>query len=201
MRTHHTHRTRCSLLAGAFSDGLTSSGSMLEALVGALQMPSPEQVPAHIAEKRRQLTAKKRQLAMGTRNDFSMGTDNVGAKAKRTANKHAGGKIALSGASPRKVTTLHRHRRQTHAHTHVQSSRDARAEQVPAISLTTLSLPPHPEQGAELKEALMPLVNVEYRQLLQVGTPSAPRLHTLRTPSAPPPHPSLRPLPALSMHR
>ena len=111
--TRRTHRTRWAPLAGAFSDGLTSSGSMLEALVGALQMPSPEQMPAHIAEKRRQLTAKKRQLAMGTRNGFSMGTENVGAKAKQAANKQAGGKIALSGAPPRKVTSLHM---RTHTH-------------------------------------------------------------------------------------
>jgi len=111
--------------AGVF-DGLTYSGSMLEALMGALQVPGPDQVEAQIALKRSQVAAKRRELAAGTRKAFTAGSRNVGDKAKRAVNKRAaGGKLVLGGARPRK--------------------------------------------GAELKEALMPMVNVEYRKLMEAA--------------------------------
>lgn len=102
-------------------DGLTTSGSMLEALVGALQIPGPDQVESQIAEKRRQVAA------------FKAGTRNAGDQARRAVSKRAAG-----------------------------------------------------GKGVELKEALMPMVNVEYKKLIEVRTPpSTPP----RTPSAPPPQP------------
>ena len=97
-------------------DGLTTSGSMLEALVGALQIPGPDQVESQIAEKRRQVAA------------FKAGTRNAGDQARRAVSKRAAG-----------------------------------------------------GKGVELKEALMPMVDVEYKKLIQVRTPSAHPPHTLRT--------------------
>ena len=100
--------------AGVY-DGLTTSGSMLEAFVGALQIPGPDQVEAQIAEKRRQVAA------------FKAGSRNVGEKARRAVSKRAAG-----------------------------------------------------GKGVELKEALMPMVNVEYKKLIEGRTP--PRTPP-RTPS------------------
>ena len=110
-------------------DGLTTSGSMLEALVGALQIPGPDQVESQIAEKRRQVAA------------FKAGTRNAGDQARRAVSKRAAG-----------------------------------------------------GKGVELKEALMPMVDVEYKKLIQVRTPSAHPPHTL-TPSARAFTPSARPQP------
>ena len=104
-------------------DGLTTSGSMLEALVGALQIPGPDQVESQIAEKRRQVAA------------FKAGTRNAGDQARRAVSKRAAG-----------------------------------------------------GKGVELKEALMPMVDVEYKKLIQVRTPSAHPPHTLRTLFAHPAH-------------
>jgi hypothetical protein len=89
--------------AGVY-DGLTTSGSMLEAFVGALQIPGPDQVEAQIAEKRRQVAA------------FKAGSRNVGEKARRAVSKRAAG-----------------------------------------------------GKGVELKEALMPMVNVEYKKLIEAA--------------------------------
>ena len=119
--------------AGVY-DGLTTSGSMLEALVGALQIPGPDQVEAQIAEKRRQVA------------DFKAGSRNVGEKARRAVSKRAAG-----------------------------------------------------GKGVELKEALMPMVNVEYKKLIEVRTPprtpprtpSATSPRSLRNPYAPPLQPSM----------
>jgi len=85
-------------------DGLTTSGSMLEALVGALQIPGPDQVESQIAEKRRQVAA------------FKSGTRNAGDQARRAVSKRAAG-----------------------------------------------------GKGVELKEALMPMVDVEYKKLIQAA--------------------------------
>jgi hypothetical protein len=101
--------------AGALSDSLLHGGNMLEAFVGALQVPPTE---AHIAEKRRLLAAKRREIAAGTKN--------IGSKVKRAADvRAAGGKFALRGARPRK--------------------------------------------GEELKEALQPMVSVEYRNIIEAA--------------------------------
>jgi len=89
--------------AGVY-DGLTTSGSMLEALVGAMQIPGPDQVEAQIAEKRRQVAA------------FKAGTRNVGGTARRAVSKRAAG-----------------------------------------------------GKGVELKQALMPMVNVEYKKLIEAA--------------------------------